>query len=592
MTATEPNWRGTLSVPDGPEWYILRELLQGLLHRAYSIDISVRRGRAVLRGRVYSEEVRTSVQNLVALHAPTTGVDNELTWASPLYSADDGENDEEHDWSAASVSMPTGRVDRHPYIRPLETPAAGQRLNMIVDLTAAADAYTKGSFSLQTSSAWSRLDIDVVIDADGIQIPDSQRRKTVALHADGSSSPALFSGKVTATEEVVVRLHFAHEGRDCGYAESRMPVAPSAGPAARSDLPAVLNYMSTDTDWTAPSLTIRIRHDASRRTCHWTFEVAPDLRQDVSADVFGTTELESAKDYFEQQFVECPALAPGRHVQKLRGIGERIWRASPPELHELYASVRKVRGPGFAIQLITDEPYVPWELMFPDDTRVENPAHIFEEHPIARWFTKNGPRVVNFPKGRRVSFVPAYTSFEALPAAQIEAEWLVSRLGAEKGEATYAGLETFLRSPQTAVQLVHFAGHGAAEGQGEHGLRLGYNEWMTAEEINGSVRLGRDHGPFFALNACQVGQTSTALGSVAGWPMALASRGFGGVMAPLWSIEDNEATLFVQSFLEAFMIDGMRLGEAAKLARAKYVSLSANAHAYLFYGDVLARAEP
>ena len=221
---------------------------------------------------------------------------------------------------------------------------------------------------------------------------------------------------------------------------------------------------------------------------------------------------------------------------------------------------------------------------------VTDPAHMFCEHSIARWFVKSGPRLMEFDSGRRVSFVPSYSGRAALPATIEELAWMVSELGAETGTATYAGFDKLLRQPQAPrVQLVHYAGHGAAPGNGDHGLWLG-DGWVTEDEINGSVVLGRDHHPFFALNACQVGRTSTALGSVAGWPMALTSRGFGGVMAPLWSVEDGSASLFVKSFLKAFLIERNNLGDSARIARAEHSSASSDAYAYLAYGDVMALA--
>lgn len=115
---------------------------------------------------------------------------------------------------------------------------------------------------------------------------------------------------------------------------------------------------------------------------------------------------------------------------------------------------------------------------------------------------------------------------------------------------------------------------------------------MTADEMNGSVRVGRDHRPMFILNACQVGQAQHALGSISGWPSALLRQGFGGLVAPLWSIQDNTASKFMREFLAGFIGNGETLGQAALSARRANAGENASSYAYLVYGDVMATAQP
>lgn len=595
MTDEHPEWRGNLKLPPGAAWDVLAVLLEGLLHRIYDVEVTVKRDRALLSGRVFSKQVADSIRHLVALHAPTSGLDGELTWASPLYSADTGDMDEEFQWNATVDVDTTSSIDRLPMIKPLTAPEVGRRLDVVVDLVEVPGDDTFGAFSAEVPSDWEHIDVEAVLTCTGLRIADADRRKSIRLNRDGSSVPVLFSGLVTPdaklTEDVTIRLSLSFEGRDSGYAERRIPLAAGSGVVPPAVEP-VVPYAKLETQAVAPDLTLRVFAIDGSGRYHWSFVVPPSLR-DVDADRLGDKDLkESPKSYFLKKLATCPTMRAGEHIGKLRGIGEQIWDATPVEFRDLYVEVRERMGPAFSIQIVTNDPYVPWELMFPVDARIPDPSHLFLSHPVSRWLTDSGARYIDFKRGNRVTFVPEYTSGDTLPAAREEGQWLKEALGAVGGDASYSGFTTFLqgRHPET-VQLVHFAGHGASEEAGEHGLRLEQGSWMTADEMNGSVMVGRDYRPMFILNACQVGQSQHALGSISGWPKALLRQGFGGLVAPLWSIQDNAASKFMREFLAEFISNGETLGQAALKARSANAGENASSHAYMVYGDVMATAQ-
>lgn len=597
MTDQNPRWRGNLKLPAGTEWHVLTVLLEGFLNRIYEVEVTVKRDRSLLNGRVFSKEVADSIRHLVALHAPTRGLDGELAWASPLYSADTGDMDEEFQWSATVDVRSTSTIDRLPVIRPVMTPEIDKRLDVVVDLTEVPGDDTFGSFSADVPSDWDYIEVEAVLTCTGLQIAEADRRKTIRLDRDGSSRPVLFSGLVTADAKpaggVTIRLSLSYEGRDSGYAERTIPLASGSGEMPPALEPS-LSYAKLETYATGPDLTVRIfALDGSGRY-QWSFIASPSLHG-FDADRYGDKNLnESPKTYFLKKLATCPTMRAGEHVGKLRGIGEQIWDATPSEFRDVYVEVRERMGSAFSIQIVTDDPYVPWELMFPTDPRIPDPSHLFLCHPVSRWLVNNGARYLDFERGSRVTFVPEYAMSNTLPAAREEGQWLKQTLGAVSGDASYTGFTGFLqrRHPE-AVQLIHFAGHGASEeAGGAHGLCLEQGSWMTADEMNGSVRVGRDHRPMFILNACQVGQAQHALGSISGWPSALLRQGFGGLVAPLWSIQDNTASKFMREFLAGFIGNGETLGQAALSARRANAGENASSYAYLVYGDVMATAQP
>ncbi len=236
----------------------------------------------------------------------------------------------------------------------------------------------------------------------------------------------------------------------------------------------------------------------------------------------------------------------------MRGIGEQIWQATPRCFKGLYAELRELHGPRFPIQIVTNDPHVPWEMMHPDgDAGVTDPDHLFMTHPVARWFAGNqGGMRSRLPKGRIVTFVPDYT--DGFGPAGCRRGRTTARRGASSGMRG-GHVRRLHRLPRAIptdapVSILHFAGHANAPAEGgdynEEGLRM-MDGWVSHTEIHGNVVLGMKDGTFVVLNACSAGVANHTLGIVEGWPAGLARRGFGGILAPIWAVIDDMASSIV-----------------------------------------------
>jgi CHAT domain-containing protein len=81
--------------------------------------------------------------------------------------------------------------------------------------------------------------------------------------------------------------------------------------------------------------------------------------------------------------------------------------------------------------------------------------------------------------------------------------------------------------------------------------------------------LRRDR-PFVFLNACRVGQAGHSLTGLGGWGKTLVQDAHAaGLIAPLWSVSDQAAQLFAETFYQHCAQPGMTLGEAIRQARLK-----------------------
>jgi hypothetical protein len=102
------------------------------------------------------------------------------------------------------------------------------------------------------------------------------------------------------------------------------------------------------------------------------------------------------------------------------------------------------------------------------------------------------------------------------------------------------------------------------------------------------VLLGEHHRTLVLLNACEVGATGAVLGTVGGWAEAFSRRKFGGLVAPLWAVIDEDAATVIAELVDMLWHRCMPVGKALTSIRAKYGEDSPTFFSYVFYGDVTA----
>ena len=73
-----------------------------------------------------------------------------------------------------------------------------------------------------------------------------------------------------------------------------------------------------------------------------------------------------------------------------------------------------------------------------------------------------------------------------------------------------------------------------------------------------------------------------------GWADALLRREFGGFIAPLWAVEDQDASVVIDELIAGIVKDRRPVGEVLRDIRKKHGSKSPTFYSYLYYGDVTA----
>jgi len=339
----------------------------------------------------------------------------------------------------------------------------------------------------------------------------------------------------------------------------------------------------------APDLTATIRKGRWPGELQWVFDTAHGL--DVPDEPV-ITSIGQAPDEYARQLVLRANQREGNAAifPFLRGIGKEVADHLPAEMVGLlHAVAARVGGPPL-VQLLSEDPYVPWELAWIDPPLdPAAPAFLAAQATVGRWVLARRPPSPPPALAQKERMVVVWGVYQQpgwrrlleaeAEAAELQRRWHATPVPAEVGPVL-AAIEG-----DPAPDILHFAVHGNYDPTGgQDGLVLTDRRTLDPTEVGGLTARG---APFVFLNACQVGSGREVLGDYAGMAQAFLRAGASGVVAPLWSIDDALAKQVALGFYERALA-GDRPAEVLREQRAAITEASAptsGTHlAYQFFG--------
>ncbi len=266
-----------------------------------------------------------------------------------------------------------------------------------------------------------------------------------------------------------------------------------------------------------------------------------------------------------------------------------LWRKA----HAIAPAPNKKKAKLETIQFVSDEPYIPWDLMLTRPEKSEEPEEILSvAHAVGRWTTLNYfPLRCRIPVQKMAVFACDYegTSAPALPGAAEEQKLLSAPpYRAQANALTKEAVKKFFATG--GAQAVHFSCHGTMDVQqpGDAALWLAdCRDFTTAFVDQPIVRngLGKDR-PLVFLNACQVGGQGKVVAIVTGWPQAFLNIGATACVAPLWNVVDANAKSVSAQFYRLVFQNHVSLGAALQQIKSQWESARSLTYlSYTLYGD-------
>ncbi|MDY7092946.1 MAG: CHAT domain-containing protein [Acidobacteriota bacterium] len=254
-------------------------------------------------------------------------------------------------------------------------------------------------------------------------------------------------------------------------------------------------------------------------------------------------------------------------ARDLVGLGQDLYhQLFPRELQTIYRSVRdQVR----TLLVVSDEPWIHWEMVHPPD---EGDSFLCLRHVFGRWLAGERPLAPD-RQIENLLFIQGGDD-EQLQGTGSERQFLEDFAqeidGLHFSPATAQDSSQLIDLLQSqSFDLLHFAGHGQHDPKRPSEAKiLLFDGSFRARQLTSSVQAKLEKNrPLVVFNACQVGQIGQSLTELDGWAHRWIQRcGCSAFLAPAWSVGDQSALAFIKAFYSSLQA-GQLLGEAVLQAR-------------------------
>ncbi len=322
---------------------------------------------------------------------------------------------------------------------------------------------------------------------------------------------------------------------------------------------------------------------------------------------FGTPRADYVNDMVYER-LEAANIASTRDIARmdlvLTAALRPLYKALVPL--EIRAKLWEHRNDIGCIQVISSEPFIPWELMklIEPGKQLALDVPYLAEQGLVRWIANAGlaPATLYQRKDASHYVIPEYLDPRLkLDGLVKEHDMLIRDLAATPAPVDGVTLSYFLRAG--AFDLWHFACHGDASISGVYDASLELQDrsvdkgasfqrdrfGVTEVEAYADFSRRAPRRPLVFVNACRTGQSGKALVGTGGMAQAFVKCGAGAVVAAAWSITDQPACTFADNFYQA-LLGGASLEKAVRQARAAARTPGAPTWlAYTVYGHPYAR---
>jgi hypothetical protein len=505
-------------------------------------------------------------------------------------------------------------------------PGSTINISVFVDKTAARVGEDSDELAFAASPGVNDFDVEVRLLATGHFIIEGSAQKNILIERDHErSNSAEFKVRVKPEIELTLRYSemkagltavFAYKGRISGrvtrtvqIADATTPATEKAGtetaigPAAGEVKPDEPWRMKADIFANAADLNVVIIAQPTNDGRHfWCIVQTPLLEKyrngiadewnlpDVTANIVSDSMAEFTTG----------GMGKEQRLASLRGAGITLFEASPKPFQKVFWELIDEGRIPRTIAIVSEEPYLPWELMIPKRKVEGQPRQrpsLGVEFIIARWTPKqamSGRQKI--PMTDCYVIAPQYTNKPTLPYAQAELAFMLQKYPAPAGQAVkpanFENLSATFKSGGKTI--VHFACHGANSATGKQLIYLESDPPVSPKMLRGMCTLEQafvEKHPFVFLNACEVGRQVPNLSGVGGFAQSFIDLGASAVIAPLWSVKDDLAHQIALDFYNSIAAFPHKpFAEILSEIRAKAYDpqIAEDTYAaYCFYGDPL-----
>ncbi|MDQ2781349.1 MAG: CHAT domain-containing protein [Actinomycetota bacterium] len=477
-------------------------------------------------------------------------------------------------------------------------PTVGLSVSVRVRLSRGALDAATGTASRQTVlTIRPEIPVSIQLVPSTNAVLEDEDLRLVLLQPGSASSDVTFAVHAVAVGPVRVRV-LARQGAELlGTLELATEAVSAAVAAVASDAPggqAVTRGQVEIASSTSPVLAdipwLEISQIQRGGQTHFQYELrmpGADLSSTDHRLTYESADIGDPEAFVSNRIKEVMALwfdystAPRTYLAKLQDLGAALFEQLFPQEMQRFLWTNRGRLEG--LFLLTDEPFIPWELVHlkPATGPRQKAPRFLGQLGLVRWQFTPFPSTATLRArpGEVFAVCPDYADDRNdLDQAGLERAFLTATLGATEVTATEAKVRALLRR-RGSFDLLHFSGHGEADATNIAdarillaGRRVGdalVADYLSSTTVAENARLSRRDGPgpLVVLNACQVGRSGEELTSLGGFARAFLEAGASAFVSCLWSVNQVPAQTFAETFYRQ-LLDGRTVAEAALAARS------------------------
>lgn len=528
-------------------------------------------------------------------------------------------------------------IDGFPDVRAPAYVQMGAEFDVEVGLETIPLAGVQGGLiSIPVQSAAEVLDVAIEVIADGFDAPNGTRTSLAVAVASPFTSRAKVRLRARPLDDPAIprlgsiEIRYVFGGAICGTASRPIVVGSgSSAPPPRGNGEAwtsrgpTAGPVNISTAGRGVDLTIEITKPNGnsadgRFACrlYSPHPIAipaniPDIDLGDDAKTFARDVVAGVRRVVGDALAELTLEAKGRTV------ASKLPRAVFDALNDVWTVVARVP----TVLIVTDDPYVPWEIAWVDRPAIDagSPSFLGAQTIIGRWLRppseaygppSPGPSrpptnpPASIPVHRMAAMAGVYkaaTGFRALPNAETEVAELVTSHSAIRLDASRKGVMQLLTAqvpgPDSAtgpVDAAHLAGHGDFDAAvADSSVFILSDGSELPSDLFLAARYGDPQQPFLFLNACMIGVGGELLGNFGGYPGNALRGGFGAVIGALWEVDDTVAHNIAAEFWRRALGGAGRKPEAVgailRDIRTRFVAAPGGVAqptylSYVFYG--------
>ena len=359
-----------------------------------------------------------------------------------------------------------------------------------------------------------------------------------------------------------------------------------------------------------PDVILRVVRDADDKTLHFKL-LSPKNKIGYREREMGRVTLQRMKDptqLLADSFADLDQMARNAdvslgeaehldYVETTKGIGNDLYeQIFPDELKAEYWRLKELREQGVirTLLILSDEPWIPWEILYPFDDEHGPDDFLAAAWHLTRWQAGRG-----LNPSLTVRTVQVITPDLDLSFVKEESDYFAQLSSGTRAIAVadpITSRQRFLSQVQAGgMQLLHFGTHGNfnEKNADRSPIHLERGETITPTDLSKIRTQGiRKERPIVFLNVCHGGKLEFTLTGTGGWAERMVNQvAATAFVGAYWEINDRLASLFSRTFYEALRSEATLAAAFHQARMAVRADSPANPTwlAYTLYGDPNAR---